>query len=170
MRNLLIISKFLSFCSVFCSVNSPTFTLLVQSDTNWESMVIGPPYLPAINTLEVSCLVLSGYPVSRTGRFRSVRRTGWSGNTKDVSIPVLNLQILLFIRKSISIMQYKREFRDLPDETKQKISNSTRGKSKSSTHKEHIRQGMLKYWSGVEWRDRSHENNDVEPLNTDGSM
>ena len=67
-------------------------------------------------------------------------------------------------------MQYKREFRDLPDETKQKISNSTRGKRKSSTHKEHIRQGMLKYWSGVEWRDRSHENNDVEPLNTDGSM
>ena len=67
-------------------------------------------------------------------------------------------------------MEYKRQFRDLPDTTKQKISAPTKGKAKSSTHKEHIRQGMLKYWSGVEWRDRSHENKDVEPLNTDGSM
>ena len=66
-------------------------------------------------------------------------------------------------------MEYKRQFRNLTDTTKQKISASTKGKAKSSTHKEHIRQGMLRYWSGVEWRDRS-QNKDVEPLNTDGSM
>ena len=67
-------------------------------------------------------------------------------------------------------MEYKRQFRDLPDTTKQKISASTKGKAKSSTHQEHIRKGKMKYWYGVEGRERRHENNDVEPLNTDGSM
>ena len=67
-------------------------------------------------------------------------------------------------------MEYKRQYRDLPDEVKQKISASTKGKSKSYSHKEHIRQGMLKYWSGVQYRDRSQGNNEVEPLTTDGGM
>ena len=64
-------------------------------------------------------------------------------------------------------MEYKRHYRDLNDEVKQKISNATRGKAKSSAHKEHIRQGMLKYWSGVEWRDQSHNNNETNTNNNE---
>ena len=108
MRNLLIISKFLSFCSVFCSVNSPTFTLLVQSDTNWESMVIGPPYLLAINTLDVSCLVLSWvlFGKGSRGLQLSDERNGHFSRG-IVSFPLLFLPILLFIRKSNSLWSIK---------------------------------------------------------------
>ena len=46
--------------------------------------------------------------------------------------------------------QYKRQWRELEDSTKKKISKAMKGKSKSSYHKEHIRQSMLNYWSQVE--------------------
>ena len=62
-------------------------------------------------------------------------------------------------------MEYKRQYRDLPDEVKQKISASTKGKAKTYDHKQHISQGMKKYWSGVQYKDQRHENNGVEPLN-----
>lgn len=39
-------------------------------------------------------------------------------------------------------MEYKRQYRDLPDEVKQKISASTKGRAKSYDHKQHISQGM----------------------------
>ena len=45
--------------------------------------------------------------------------------------------------------EYKRQWRELEDSTKEKISKALKGKSKSSFHKEHIRQSMLNYWSGV---------------------
>ena len=74
------------------------------------------------------------------------------------SIPLLFLPILLFIEKHITIMEYKRQYRDLPDEVKQKISASTKGKAKSYDHKLHISQGMKKYWSAVESRPTEGEN------------
>ena len=43
----------------------------------------------------------------------------------------------------------KRQYRELNDITKQKISVSSRGKAKTSSHKEHISQAMKKYWSTV---------------------
>ena len=55
--------------------------------------------------------------------------------------------------------EYKRQYRELSDETKQKISNSSRNRPKSSEHIERIRQGMQKYWSQVEHR--PDENNEV---------
>lgn len=58
---------------------------------------------------------------------------------------------------------YKRQYRELDDTTKQKISQSLRGRSKSSTHKENIANGMREYWLGVPSR-----NNGVKPLNNDG--
>ena len=67
-------------------------------------------------------------------------------------------------------MEYKRQFRNLPTEVKQKISDSMRGRAKSYDHKQHISRGMKKYWSSVPSKPQSHENKDVEPLNTDGSM
>ena len=45
--------------------------------------------------------------------------------------------------------QRKRIYRELDAETKQKISVSSRGKAKTSSHKEHISQAMKKYWSTV---------------------
>lgn len=56
---------------------------------------------------------------------------------------------------------YKRQYRQLDDETKQKISASTRNKPKSEEHKEHIRQGMLQYWETVPNRDDTQWNNNT---------
>ena len=74
------------------------------------------------------------------------------------NIPLLFLPDLLFIEKHITSMEYKRQYRDLPDEVKQKISASTKGKAKSYDHKLHISQGMKKYWSTVESRPTEGEN------------
>lgn len=43
----------------------------------------------------------------------------------------------------------KRQFRELSDETKAKISQAMRGKSKSFTHKENISNGLKNYWKDV---------------------
>lgn len=56
-------------------------------------------------------------------------------------------------------MEQKRQFRDLPDEVKQKISASTKGKSKTYDHKHHISQGMKKYWATVPRMGHSDDNN-----------
>ena len=45
--------------------------------------------------------------------------------------------------------EYKRQYRELSDETKQKISNSSRNGPKSDQHKQHISQGMKDYWQNV---------------------
>ena len=44
---------------------------------------------------------------------------------------------------------YKRQYRQLDDEIKQKISNSSRNRPKSDQHKQHISQGMKDYWQNV---------------------
>ena len=46
-------------------------------------------------------------------------------------------------------MEYKRQYRDLPDEVKKRISASTKGRAKSYDHKQHISQGMKRYWDTV---------------------
>lgn len=45
--------------------------------------------------------------------------------------------------------EYKRQYSELSDETKQKISNSSRNRPKSDQHKQHISQGMKDYWQNV---------------------
>lgn len=45
--------------------------------------------------------------------------------------------------------QYKRQYRELDDTTKEKISRSSQGKPKSDLHKQHISQAMKDYWRGV---------------------
>ena len=45
--------------------------------------------------------------------------------------------------------EYKRKFRELQDSIKDSIRKSCVGKAKSTSHKEHISQGMKKYWSTV---------------------
>ena len=44
---------------------------------------------------------------------------------------------------------YKRQWRELSDETKERISQSTKNKPKSAVHKEHISQSLRDYWRGV---------------------
>ena len=46
-------------------------------------------------------------------------------------------------------MEQKRQWRQLSDETKQKISNSLRGRSKSFSHIENIRKGLRAYWEQI---------------------
>lgn len=52
---------------------------------------------------------------------------------------------------------YKRQFRQLSDETKQKISNSSKGKTKSYSHKQHISQSMKDYWSRIPSRHDTYD-------------
>ncbi len=44
---------------------------------------------------------------------------------------------------------YKRQYRELDDATKQKISQKLKGKSKSMSHKENLSNSMREYWKGV---------------------
>lgn len=46
-------------------------------------------------------------------------------------------------------MNNKRQYRQLDDATKQKISQSLKNRSKSMSHKENISNGMKAYWKGV---------------------
>ena len=59
-------------------------------------------------------------------------------------------------------MQNKRQYRELPQETKDKISAANRNKPKSYAHKQHISQAMTKYWASVP----SRENNTDKPTLT----
>ena len=45
--------------------------------------------------------------------------------------------------------EYKRQWRELEKTTIDKIRKALKGKAKSSSHKEHIRQSMLNYWQTV---------------------
>lgn len=55
--------------------------------------------------------------------------------------------------------EYKRQWRELEDSTKEKISKALKGKSKSSFHKENIRRSMLDYWRTVEHKPTQDEDN-----------
>lgn len=50
------------------------------------------------------------------------------------------------------MIKHKREFRELSDETKRKISQSSSNKPKTDSHKQHISQAMKKYWQSVPHR------------------
>lgn len=43
----------------------------------------------------------------------------------------------------------KRQYRELSDMTKAKISQKLKGRSKADTHKENISNGMKKYWETI---------------------
>ena len=48
--------------------------------------------------------------------------------------------------------QYNRQWRELSDNHKDKISQSSSGKPKSAAHRQHISQSMKQYWQGVPHR------------------
>ena len=45
----------------------------------------------------------------------------------------------------------------MDDETKQRISQALRGKSKSYSHTQHISQGLKAYWQNVPSKNKSEE-------------
>lgn len=51
--------------------------------------------------------------------------------------------------------QYKRVDRQVSPETRQKISQSLKGRSKSYTHRTHIAQGVKTYWEQIPRKDDS---------------
>lgn len=53
---------------------------------------------------------------------------------------------------------YKRQYRQLDDTTKQKISQSLKGRTKSSTHAQAISDGLKKYWTTVPSQPNNNEN------------
>lgn len=44
---------------------------------------------------------------------------------------------------------YKRQYRELSQETKDKISQSMRGRAKSYMHRQHLSTALTNYWEGV---------------------
>ena len=65
--------------------------------------------------------------------------------------------------------QYKRQYRQLSDETKNKISTSAKNKPKSEIHKRHIQQSMLRYWRTVENKPDSLSMDDYLSKNDDNN-
>lgn len=60
----------------------------------------------------------------------------------------------IYIEKN-DMNDYKRQYRELDDETKMKIAASQRGRKKSEAHRQHISQAMTEYWSTVPHRPTS---------------
>ena len=51
--------------------------------------------------------------------------------------------------------KHKRQWRELDDTTRERISRSTQGKPKSEQHKQRISQSMINYWQQVPHRPQS---------------
>lgn len=61
---------------------------------------------------------------------------------------------------------FKRQYRERDTATKMKISNALKNRTKSASHCQAISQGLKNYWETVP----SKNNQDVKPLNNDGTM
>lgn len=57
---------------------------------------------------------------------------------------------------------YKRQYRQLDDITKKKISQSLRGRTKAATHTQAISDGLKKYWATVPNQPNNNENKNKE--------
>ena len=60
---------------------------------------------------------------------------------------------------------YKRQFRELSTETKDRISNALKGRHLSDSHKEHLSASLRQYWSSVKSiHDVEQNNNDLQSI------
>ncbi|MBO7139971.1 MAG: hypothetical protein J6W19_05295 [Prevotella sp.] len=62
----------------------------------------------------------------------------------------------------------KRQFRDLRDDTKKRISQSLKGRSFSDSHKQAISNAMRQYWATIPYR--PNENNESNNQDDETSM
>jgi hypothetical protein len=69
---------------------------------------------------------------------------------------------------------YKRQWRELEPSTREKISKSNKGKTKSMSHRERLSQALKKYWDSVPSRSKDlsmqeylqgENNSSVKPSN-----
>lgn len=56
----------------------------------------------------------------------------------------------------------ERTYRQLSDETKAKISQSMRGKSKTFIHREHISDALRKYWETIPNKQLNRDDNEQD--------
>ena len=61
-------------------------------------------------------------------------------------------------KKQIAMENKKRQFRELSNDTKQKISNASKGRPKSQSHRQHISQAMTDYWKTIPHRPTPSDN------------
>lgn len=57
---------------------------------------------------------------------------------------------------------YKRQYRQMDDTTKQKISQALRGRTKSVTHAQSISDGLKNYWKQVPNKPNNNETKNEE--------
>ena len=62
----------------------------------------------------------------------------------------------------------KRKFRELSDETKEKISASTMGRPKTSQHRANISKGMQAYWKTIPNKPQPSTGATTTPRNNGG--
>ena len=62
----------------------------------------------------------------------------------------------------------RRQYRDLCDDTKRRISQSLRGRSHSETHKQAISDAMKAYWATIPYK--GEDNNESNNQNDETSM
>lgn len=62
----------------------------------------------------------------------------------------------------------QRQYRNLRDDTKKRISQSLRGRTFTDSHKQAISDAMKAYWSTIPYRDE--ENNESNNPNDEASM
>ena len=62
----------------------------------------------------------------------------------------------------------KRQYRDLRDDTKRRISQSLKGRSFSDSHKQAISDAMRQYWATIPYR--PNDNNESKNQNDETSM
>ncbi len=62
----------------------------------------------------------------------------------------------------------KRQYRDLRDDTKMRISQSLKGRSFSDSHKQAISDAMKAYWATISYR--PNENNESNNQNDETSV
>lgn len=62
----------------------------------------------------------------------------------------------------------KRQYRDLRDDTKRRISQSLKGRSFSDSHKQAISDAMRQYWATIPYR--PNDNNESNIQSNEASM
>ena len=66
---------------------------------------------------------------------------------------------------SMKKTEYKRQFRELSTETKDRISHALKGRHLSDSHKEHLSASLRQYWSSVKSiHDVEQKNNNLQSI------
>ena len=60
----------------------------------------------------------------------------------------------------------KRQYRDLRDDTKRRISQSLKGRSFSNSHKQAISDAMRQYWATIPYRPNDNNESNIQSNET----